>query len=152
MKRVILFLTTLTIAMSPSLVKANEAVDGGEVIHSASFVGENDHEVSGGVQIIQKEDIQYLVLQEDFKFDGAPDPKLGFTQEDEFVEDSLFSGLNQDEGQQIHRLPAGFDAANYDEITIWCDEFDVPLAEAKYQFLFSLSYKFCRSQPHTSLS
>ena len=52
MKRVILFLTTLTIAMSPSLVKANEAVDGGEVIHSASFVGENDHEVSGGVQII----------------------------------------------------------------------------------------------------
>ena len=132
MKRLILFLATLTIAMSPSLAEANKGVDDGEVMHSASFVGENDHIVSGGVQIVQKGDIQYLVLQEDFQFDGAPDPKLGFTQGDRFVEDSLFSGLNQDEGQQIYRLPAGFDAANYDEITIWCDEFDVPLAEAKY--------------------
>jgi len=132
MKRTLLFLAALTIAISPSLAKAENTMEKAEVIYSANFVGENNHEVSGGVQIVQKGDIQYLVLQEDFKFDGAPDPKLGFTQGDQFAEDSLFSGLNQDQGQQIYRLPAGFDAANYDEITIWCDEFDVPLAEAKY--------------------
>lgn len=132
MKRTLLFLAALTIAITPSLAKAENTMEKAEVIYSANFVGENNHEVSGGVQIVQKGDIQYLVLQEDFKFDGAPDPKLGFTQGDQFAEDSLFSGLNQDQGQQIYRLPAGFDAANYDEITIWCDEFDVPLAEAKY--------------------
>lgn len=132
MKQVILFLATLSIAISPSIAKADNILDGAEVIYSANFVGENDHEVSGDIQVVKKEDVQYLVLQENFQFDGAPDPKLGFSKSDEFVEDSLFSGLNQDEGQQIYRLPAGFDAANYDEVTIWCDEFDVPLAEAKY--------------------
>ncbi|MEL6440468.1 MAG: DM13 domain-containing protein [Cyanobacteria bacterium J06621_8] len=131
MKRLVLLLTTLTIVMSPSLAKADKAIDG-EVIHSASFVGESNHEVSGGVQIIKKGDVQYLVLQEDFKFDGAPDPKLGFTLSDEFVEESLFSGLNHDEGQQVYRLPADFDSSKYDEITIWCHKFSVPLAEAKY--------------------
>lgn len=132
MKRAILFLAALITAINTGIAKADSVIDGANVIHSANFVGENDHEVSGGVKIVQKGDIQYLVLQENFQFDGAPDPKLGFTQGDQFLEDSLFSGLNQDRGQQIYRLPAGFDAANYDEITIWCDEFDVPLAEAKY--------------------
>jgi len=132
MKRVILFLATFTIAMSPSLAKAGNTIEGAEVIHSANFVGENDHEVSGGVQIVQKGDNQYLVLQKDFEFDGAPDPKIGFSQDDQFVEASLFSGLNQDEGKQIYRLPADFDATAYDEVTLWCDEFDVSLAEAKY--------------------
>lgn len=132
MKRISLFLATLTIAIIPGLVKAEKAIDGAEVLHSANFAGENDHVVSGGVEIIQKGDIQYLVLQKNFQFDGAPDPKLGFSKGDQFVEESLFSGLNQDDGQQIYRLPFGFNATNYDEVTIWCDEFDVPLAEAKY--------------------
>lgn len=132
MKQVLLFLSALVIAVSPTIAKADNDMSGAEVLMSASFTGENDHEVSGGVQIVQEGDIQYLVLGDDFKFDGAPDPKLGFSQDDEFVEDSLFSGLNLDEGKQIYRLPAGFDAAQYDEVTVWCDEFGVPLAEAKY--------------------
>lgn len=132
MKQALLFLAALTITMSPSIVKAGDAIDGAEVIHSANFAGENDHIVSGEIKIVKKGDAQYLVLGKDFEFDGAPDPKLGFSQGDSFVEDSLFSGLNKDEGKQIYRLPAGFNAADYDEVTIWCDEFGVPLAEAKY--------------------
>lgn len=132
MKRVILFLSALVIALSPSLAIADNDMSGAEVLMSTSFVGENGHEVSGEVQIVQQGDIQYLVLGEDFTFDGAPDPKLGFSQNDQFVEDSLFSGLNLDRGKQIYRLPAGFDATKYDEITVWCDKFDVSLAEAKY--------------------
>lgn len=128
----ILFLTTLAIAMSPTIVKADNVLDGAEVLHSANFVGENDHIVNGGVQVVQKGDVQYLVFGENFQFDGAPDPKLGFSQSDTFVEDSLFSGLNLDRGQQIYRLPFGFKLADYDEVTIWCDEFDVSLAEAKF--------------------
>ena len=47
-------------------------------------------------------------------------------------EDDLFSGLNLDEGKQIYRLPADFNPAAYDEVTIWCDKFNAFLAEAKY--------------------
>ncbi|MEM6612325.1 MAG: DM13 domain-containing protein [Cyanobacteria bacterium P01_C01_bin.72] len=132
MKQVLLFLATLVVAASPTVAKANNSMSEAEVLTSASFTGENGHEVSGSVQIVQEGDIQYLVLGNDFKFDGAPDPKLGFSQNDKFVEDSLFSGLNLDEGKQIYRLPADFDAAQYDEVTVWCDKFDVSLAEAKY--------------------
>lgn len=132
MKQVILLLATLTIALSPKIAQADNAMSGAEVITSASFIGENGHEVSGGVEIVKQGAVHYLVLQDDFEFDGAPDPKLGFSQNGEFVEDSLFSGLNLDRGKQIYRLPADFDAATYDEVTVWCDKFDVSLAEAKY--------------------
>lgn len=107
-------------------------LEGGTVVQTASFVGENDHTVSGQVQIVQKGEVYYLVLGQDFSFDGAPDPRLGFSKNDQFVGTSLFSGLNQDSGQQVYRLPATLDVSNFDEITIWCEQFSVPLAEAKF--------------------
>ncbi|NET33395.1 MAG: DM13 domain-containing protein [Cyanothece sp. SIO1E1] len=115
-----------------SLVRAGSVLEGGAVVESASFIGENDHVVSGQVQIIKKGDVSYLVLGEDFSFDGAPDPRLGFSIDNQFVQTSLFSGLNRDSGKQIYRLPATFDVSDYDEVTIWCEKFDVPLAEAKF--------------------
>jgi len=131
-KQLILLFSALTLAFSPNLATAGDILEQGQVIESSNFQGENDHTVSGGVKIVKKDDVQYLVLGSDFLFDGAPDPKLGFSQEGEFSEESIFSGLNLDQGKQVYRLPVDFDAANYDEVTIWCDKFDVPLAEAKY--------------------
>ena len=135
MKQTVLFfsaLSALIIAISPNVAKADQVPNGGEVVESANFVGENDHVVSGEVQIISKGDIQYLVLQEDFQFDGAPDPRLGFSSNDEYDESSTFSGLNLDSGKQIYRLPATLDISQFDEATIWCEKFSVPLAEAKF--------------------
>lgn len=122
-----------TLSLAPqSLVRAEDILAGGQTLQSASFVGENGHTVSGQVEIIQKGEISYLVLGEDFSFDGAPDPRLGFSNGDEFVASSLFSGLNMDSGKQIYRLPATLDVSEYDEVTIWCEKFSVPLAEAKF--------------------
>lgn len=131
-------LTTTSIAIaasilifSPSLVKAADILDGGTVIHSATFTGENKHTVSGTVEIIKKGDIHYLVLGENFSFDGAPDPRIGFSNNDKYVASSTFSSLNLDSGKQIYRLPATLDVSNFDEVTLWCEKFGVPLAEAK---------------------
>lgn len=132
MKQLILLFSAFTLALTPNLAQAGDILAEGKVIESSSFQGENGHTVSGGVSIIKKGDIQYLVLDPDFLFDGAPDPKLGFSQDDELTEGSIFSGLNLDKGKQIYRLPVDFNAADYDEITIWCDKFGVSLAEAKY--------------------
>lgn len=132
MRQAILLFSALTFAIAPSLVKAEDILSGGQLINSASFTGQGGHTVSGEVQIIKKGEIHYLVLQDNFKFDGAPDPKIGFSKNDEFSEDTLFSGLNLDEGKQIYRLPFDFNPANYDEVTIWCDKFNAFLAEAKY--------------------
>lgn len=87
MKRVIGLLSALTFAMSPTLVKAEDILTGGELIETGSFTGQGGHTVSGEFQIIKKGEIHYLVLQDNFKFDGAPDPKIGFSKNEEFSED-----------------------------------------------------------------
>ena len=132
MKKAIWLLSALTFAMSPTLVQAEDILTEGELIETGSFIGQGGHTVSGEFQIIKQGETHYLVLQDNFKFDGAPDPKIGFSKNDEFSEDTLFSGLNLDEGKQIYRLPFDFDSAQYDEVTLWCDKFNADLAEAKY--------------------
>ncbi|MEM8831460.1 MAG: DM13 domain-containing protein [Cyanobacteria bacterium P01_G01_bin.19] len=132
MKRIVWLLSALTLAITPTLVQAEDILTGGELIETGSFVGQSGHTVSGEFQIIKQGETHYLVLQDNFKFDGAPDPKIGFSTNDEFSEDTLFSGLNLDEGKQIYRLPFDFDPAQYDEVTLWCDKFNADLAEAKY--------------------
>ncbi len=132
MKRLVWLLSALTFAMTPTLVKAEDVLSGGKLVETGSFIGQSGHTVSGDFKIIKKGEIHYLVLQDNFKFDGAPDPKIGFSNNEDFSEDSLFSGLNADAGQQIYRLPFDFDPAQYDEVTIWCDKFNAYLAEAKY--------------------
>lgn len=111
-----------------------DALAGGTVIKTANFSGTNNHTVSGEVQIVQKGEVFYAVLGKDFSFDGAPDPRLGFSSDDNFIASTTFSGLNQDSGQQIYRLPASLDVAStdLDELTIWCEKFSVELAEAKF--------------------
>lgn len=111
------------------------------VIAESSFVGESNHTVSGNVQIVQVGEGDsaklYVVLGENFSFDGAPDPRLGFSSDNEFLGDTTFSSLNLDSGKQIYRLPASLslaalEALGADELTIWCEKFGVPLAEAKF--------------------
>ena len=116
----------------PAPVSAEDVLTDGDVLQTASFTGQSDHTVSGEVQLIQNGEVFYLVLGEDFQFDGAPDPRLGFSTNDEFDETSIFSSLNLDSGQQIYRLPATLDVSQFDEVTIWCEKFSVPLAEAKF--------------------
>ncbi|MEO0377539.1 MAG: DM13 domain-containing protein [Cyanobacteria bacterium P01_A01_bin.17] len=124
-----------SVLLFPSISRADVMafLNGATVIESTSFRGESDHTVSGKVDIVKKDEVYYVVLGEDFSFDGAPDPRLGFSREDIFLPISVFSSLNLDSGQQIYRLPATLTISNYDEITIWCEKFRVPLAEAKFE-------------------
>ena len=115
------------------LAQAGSVLAGGEVIQTASFVGQSDHTVSGQVQLVRRGDVLYLVLGDDFQFDGAPDPRIGFSTNDQFDQNSIFTSLNLDSGLQVYRLPATLNASNFDEVTIWCEKFGVPLAEAKFR-------------------
>ncbi|WP_026100665.1 DM13 domain-containing protein [Synechococcus sp. PCC 7336] len=130
-----LMLTALVTALSlgpQAFARAESVIAGGEVIHTASFTGQSNHTVSGQVQLVRRGEVFYLVLGDDFLFDGAPDPRLGFSVDDQFVKDSLFTSLNLDSGLQVYRLPPTLDVSNFDEVTIWCEKFSVPLAEAKF--------------------
>ncbi|MEM8638812.1 MAG: hypothetical protein AAGG51_08380 [Cyanobacteria bacterium P01_G01_bin.54] len=134
--------TALTVMPhSPARADGHDPLADGQVIATSSFVGESNHTVSGGVQIVRVGEGEgaklYVVLGENFSFDGAPDPRLGFSSNDEFLAETTFSSLNLDSGQQIYRLPASLTLAalgelDANELTIWCEKFGVPLAEAKF--------------------
>lgn len=95
-----------------------------------SFQGASGHVTSGGVSIEKTAEGYVLVLEDDFSFDGAPDPQLGLGKGG-YDGKTRFSKLQSNSGKQSYKLPAGIDAAQYDEVWVWCEKFSVPLGVAK---------------------
>ena len=103
-----------------------------ETLASGSFTGASGHVTSGGVTVQKTADGVVVVLGEDFSFDGAPDPKLGFGK-DGYDKSSQFSHLNANSGKQVYKIPASIDPAQYNEVWVWCERYAVPLGVARLQ-------------------
>ncbi len=103
---------------------------GERTIAQGQFSGASGHTASGGVAVRETESGTVVVLQKDFKFDGAPDPKLGFGK-DGYDAASQFSELRSNGGEQLYELPANIDPNAYNEIWVWCQQYAVPLGVAR---------------------
>ena len=128
------FLTTSCMLASLALTacamaQSTEQLAGGTVVKSGTLRSEG-HEVAGTVSIVEYRGNTYAVLSDDFSFDGAPDPYVGFGNDDKYASDSTVAPLNTFEGGHYYRLPAKIDASAYDDFFIWCQMFSVPLAHA----------------------
>lgn len=97
---------------------------------SGKFVGASGHATTGTGGIVTQNGAAYVSLAEDFRFDGAPDPKVALGR-DGFDPATLLGALKSDSGAQSYRIPDGIDPAAYNEIWIWCEQFNVPLGSAK---------------------
>lgn len=93
---------------------------------SGTFTGATDHVASGGVQLTADS----VILLDDFKLDGGPDPKVALGR-DGYDPATLMGELDSFSGRQVYALPTGVDAADYNEVYIWCERFSVPLAVAQ---------------------
>ncbi len=100
-----------------------------QVLASGEFRGKSGHAASGGVSVVKTPTGVAVVLAPDFKFDGAPDPKLGFGKNG-YVKSSQFSALKSNSGAQTYDLPAAIDPADYTEVWVWCEQYSVPLGVA----------------------
>lgn len=116
-------LSIVALLWSGSIMAQNQVLAQGE------FEGRSDHVVTGQVRVVQTDSGYALELGEDFSLDGAPDPKLGFGS-DGFDNSTLLPPLASDTGAQSYELPADFDLAAYNEVWLWCVQFDVPLGYA----------------------
>ncbi len=99
-------------------------------VAQGSFQGASGHVTSGGVTVEKTAEGYVLVLEDDFSFDGAPDPQLGLGK-DGYDGSTRFSKLKSNSGKQSYKLPAGIDASQYNEVWVWCEKFSVPLGVAK---------------------
>ena len=112
-----------------SIVAPQTAWGDEQVLASGKFRGKSGHAVSGGVKVVKTTDGIRVVLEPDFRFDGAPDPKLGFGKNG-YVKSTQFSALKSNSGEQTYKLPASLDPAAYGEFWIWCQRYSVPLGFA----------------------
>ncbi len=103
-----------------------------QVLASGAFRGQSGHAASGGVRVLKTAQGAVVVLGPDFKFDGAPDPKLGFGK-DGYLKSTQFSDLKSNRGTQTYDIPATIDPADYTELWVWCEKYSVPLGVANLE-------------------
>jgi len=95
-----------------------------------SFTGLSGHETSGGVEVVRAGNGWEIRLGPDFRFDGAPDPRVGFGGDGRFAEGTDFAPLRSNAGAQSYEVPDGIDPAMHGEVYIWCGKYAVPLGVA----------------------
>ena len=107
------------------------ALGGNETLTSGQFTGASGHITKGTVTIKADDEGKVAVLENNFNFDGAPDPKLGFGKDGTYDKSSKISHLRKNSGEQVYQLPVGIDLSNYNEFYVWCEKYNVPLGVAK---------------------
>ncbi|MEM1400291.1 MAG: DM13 domain-containing protein [Pseudomonadota bacterium] len=106
------------------------AADDMAIIKSGSFEGRSNHIAMGTVTLQSISGSWVLVLEDDFNFDGAPDPRLAFGDGD-YVPSTLFTPLRANSGIQDYLIPDHIDPSTYSQVWLWCEQFSVPLGVAE---------------------
>ena len=91
-----------------------------------TFIGQSNHVTTGTAEIAG----DTITLLDDFTFDGAPDPKVALGK-DGYDPNTILAPLASNSGKQSYAVPASIDTADYNEVWIWCERFNVPLGVAK---------------------
>ncbi len=121
---------TAGLALAAALGLATTPANADETIAAGSFKGTNGHVTKGGVSVQKTANGTVVILENNFSFDGAPDPKLGFGKNG-YVASTKFSALKKNKGKQVYQLPASIDPGKYDELWVWCEKYAVSLGVAK---------------------
>ncbi|WP_298840862.1 DM13 domain-containing protein [uncultured Roseobacter sp.] len=97
----------------------------------AAFKKKNSYAVSGRAEIAKKGDGYVINLLDDFEFDGAPDPKIALGKNG-YDKNTLMGLLKSNKGASSYEVPAGINPDDYNEVWIWCEQYNVPLAVASF--------------------
>jgi len=118
-----------TILLSALIVLPGVTARAGE--GAGSFNGMKGHKAAGQVAVVRTADGWEVRIEDDFTFDGAPDPWVGFGKSGSFVPATDFHRLRSNTGAQVYQVPADIDPAAYDEVYIWCRRYSVPMGSAQ---------------------
>ena len=96
------------------------------------FQGAGGHKASGHFEVLKDGAVTKVVLKDDFALQDAPAPRLAWGK-DGYKRGTIFATLAKFKGAQEYTVPAGTDLSQFNELWIWCEKFDVPLAVAKFK-------------------
>ncbi|MGB5866031.1 MAG: DM13 domain-containing protein [Sulfitobacter sp.] len=112
-------------AASLAVLPATSLIAGGHG-RTGSFKGTNNHVTKGTAEVAGNK----VNLLGDFKFDGAPDPKVALGKNG-YDKKTLMGLLKSNNGASSYEIPAGINPDDYNEVWIWCEKFNVSLGVAK---------------------
>ena len=112
-----------------TLISAGAALAGGEA-RSGEFTGKSNHVTTGTVEVVKTADGYEIHLKDNFTFDGAPDPRVGFGKDGKFIDATDFEPLASNTGAQVYKVPANLDPNEFTDVFVWCRKFSVPLGVA----------------------
>ena len=118
---------------SAGTVTLAEAADA-RVTARGTFVGKSDHVTTGHASIGRVGKQWVVILEDDFTFDGAPDPHVALGNNG-YKKNASLALLSSNNGKQVYAIPASLDVADFNEVWIWCNKFAVPLGVAKLALL-----------------
>lgn len=95
-----------------------------------AFSKKNNYAVTGRAELVESGNGYVVNLHDDFSFGNAPDPKIALGR-DGYDKRTLMGQLKTNKGASSYRVPAGINPDDYNEIWIWCERYNVPLAVAK---------------------
>jgi len=130
MKKIRMYRAMISLLLGLPLLCIAVTVGAEEVLSSGTFTGASSHVTSGGVSVVKTTDGLQVILGKDFKFDGAPDPKVGFGKSGKYDIKSQLAHLKKNSGEQRYSIPDSLDISGYNEIYIWCEAYSVPLGVA----------------------
>ena len=99
-----------------------------------TFEGKSNHVTTGHASIARAQGQWVVILEDDFTFDGAPDPHVALGNNG-YDKNASLALLSSNKGRQVYAIPASLDVADFNEVWIWCDKFTVPLGVAKLTLL-----------------
>ena len=97
----------------------------------AAFAKKNDYAVTGRAELVKEGNGYVVNLLDDFSFAKAPDPKIALGRNG-YDKKTLMGLLKSTKGGSSYKVPAGINAEEYNEVWIWCEQYNVPLAVAKF--------------------
>lgn len=115
---------------SDSSTQIAHAVEGKETA-TGNFQGLSGHFTRGRASVFWTGQEWVLSFANNFSFDGAPDPKVGFGNDGVYDPATQLAPLQSDNGQQLYKIPAGVNVGKYREVYVYCEKFSVPLGVAE---------------------
>lgn len=117
-------------ATATTQAAAATSAENARVTARGTFAGKSNHITTGHASIARAGNQWVVILEDDFTFDGAPDPHVALGSNG-YRKDASLALLSSNAGRQVYAIPASLDVADFNEIWIWCDKFTVPLGVAK---------------------
>jgi len=95
-----------------------------------SFYGVSGKTTTGSVTVSKDQSGYVVTLGNDFFFSGAPDPKIAFGSNGQYIPGTIIRLIDSNSGAQSFRVPAHIDVSQFNEVHLWCEKFNVGLGIA----------------------